>query len=213
MTFFMVSVLFLANDNDPHVKLRSLLVFFRCLSLSEAQHWLNEDRQDGDEEIYGNSCTWALLHLLNVWPKWASNSRSRSAEERPVVPAVLSNACGSNSCFFEGDIAGGLGLGLDTCHLLPEERQAMGHEDDKGKGHINNSKTETVLINSMEGQGRVWRHTLISAVHWRTHFSGWFVTTRRWLFGWETFCLTLLIYLGNKGSEKTGVPTFLISHS
>lgn len=86
--------------------------------------------------------------------------------------------------FYEGDIAGGLGLGLvpglrmgqfdhldleeaaspyfhlitrsdDTCHLLPEEPQAMGHEEDKGKGQINNSKTETVLINSMEWQGRV----------------------------------------------------------
>lgn len=133
MKFFMVSVEFLANDNDPDLKLTSLLVFFRCLSLSETQHWLNEDRQEGDEEIYGNSCTWALLHLLNVWPKWPSNSCSRSAEERPAVPAVLSNACGSKSCFFERDIEGGLGLGLDTCHLLPEEHKPWDMRMTKGK--------------------------------------------------------------------------------
>lgn len=194
-------------------------VSFRCLSLSETQHWLNEDRQEGDEEIYG----WPdhkLLHLISPWmfdqnDHPSSNSRSslglraRSVVEQPGVTAVLPNARGSkvrSSCFYEGDIVGRAGLGLGpgsrsvveglvwqfspggnslSVYIHPVLEQAtashvlttltasflksdMGHTEDKGKGQINNSKTETVLINSMEWQGR---YTLISAVHWRTHFS------------------------------------------
>lgn len=76
----------------------------------------------------------------------------------------------------------------DTYCLLPEERHGT-HGGQRER--TNNSKTETVLINSMEWQGR---YTLISAVHWRTHFSDGDSLV-------ETF---LLIYLGSKGSEKCG---------
>lgn len=100
-------------------------VSFRCLSLSETQHWLKEDRQEGDEKIYG----WPdhkLLHLSSPWmfdqnDHPSSNSRSslglwlRSVVEKPGVTAVLPNARGSKvrpSCFYEGDIVGWVGLGL-----------------------------------------------------------------------------------------------------
>lgn len=156
-----------------------------------------------------NSCTWALLHLLNVWPKRPSilklplltgserGALRRSQEWRRSSLTHVGPKC-DWVVFTRGVLWGRVGLGLgpshfgagycithsdDTYCLLPEERQVTGHTKDKGKGQ-KRTNSKTVLINSIEWQGRVWRHTLISAVHWRTHFSGWFVTQ---LDGWDTF--------------------------
>lgn len=89
----------------------------------------NEDRQEGDEEIYGWSDR-KLLHLSSpsplecltkttIHPQTPAPHRvwARSFVEKPGVTAVLPNTCGSKvrlSCFYEGGIVGWGWVGFRT---------------------------------------------------------------------------------------------------
>lgn len=231
-------VVVLVNDTNPELNLYLRLFQVPFIIWNPA---LNEDRQEGDEEI----CGWSdrkLLHLsspsplecltkLTIHPQtpaphWVSERGALWGSQEWRRSSL--KACGSKvrpSCFYEGGFVGRVAMGLGpgggrvktnpyihpvleqatASHVLKSDksRDTWRTKGKDKKGQINNSKTETVLINSIEWQGRVWRHTLISAVHWRTHFSGWFVTQLDGDSLVEThFCLISLMYLGNKGSEK-----------